>query len=569
MSGLTQPTFVLGCRGREVTRGVDEPAVAPAPLLDGTAIVGDRARVGDESRLHGVAFGRVESERECLVAQSDQLVEQGVGLGLVGRDDVSDGRFQAFTEEAEGRVPHQLLELGDRECPLRNRRGGNLEDAQPCDDNLGVGAMKKAGATGVERGPAVGHREEQKPSGGPGEPDVGEPRPQHPVLEEHQVAMAHRGHAGQHGGKVIVPNRDKDRTRGLCQGVPAMVAVDELEGGPMKSSVEGEGPSDSARAEDEHATRLPRRDARRNAAGWGSNRERNDRATFDTMGLVRFRRRLARLVGAVVVAVTSGGGPVAFGCLIDDGEVPPGMLARVRDTVLGPQDLASVQAQLGAYAQQRFRGPEGERQLLAALIDAELMAQDLVRRGAGDDPRVEFALLEEIATVHASAELQRRVPREPIVADEAALRRAYAERAATFTRPERRSAVGLIYTTYDEAEAALEALRRGDWSLREREDVVATGLASRDDAKYPAFHPILFDPALSEGEWLPVPIMVAEGSLMAAKVRKIEGGKVRPFDDPEVQEAVVDAVRAPRVAEAREAWMEDLEQRYPVVGATR
>lgn len=254
----------------------------------------------------------------------------------------------------------------------------------------------------------------------------------------------------------------------------------------------------------------------------------------------------------------------AVGCLVDDTEVPPGMLARVRTTVFGPKDLSAVRSQLGAYAQQRFHGPEGQRQLLEALVDAELMAQEAVRRGAQDDPRVQFAWLEEIAAVHESAELQRRVPREPLSANTEALRAEYARRLDEFTQPQRRSAVGLLFPTFEEAEQALEALRRGERTLRDEPDVLATGLAAREDAKFPAFHPILFDPKLQEGDWLPVPVMVTEDALMAGKVRKIETTKVLPFEDPRVQEILVNALREPLVEEARAAWMEALAKQYPV-----
>src|SRR5688572_13563891 len=107
---------------------------------------------------------------------------------------------------------------------------------------------------------------------------------------------------------------------------------------------------------------------------------------------------------------------LALACATDEG-VPDGKLARVGDVVLGPDDLAGVQAQLGAYAQLRFRGEEGRASLLEALVTAELLAQEAIAAGLGDDPRVHWAVLEEIATLARNAELERRVPYAEVAAD--------------------------------------------------------------------------------------------------------------------------------------------------------
>lgn len=269
------------------------------------------------------------------------------------------------------------------------------------------------------------------------------------------------------------------------------------------------------------------------------------------------KRTLPWIVGAHALLAVPG-------CAIEDAEIPPGMLARVRSTVLGPQDLAAARAQLGAYAQQRFRGPEGQRLLLEALIDAELMAQAAMQHLDGADPGVEFAILEEIATVHASAELERRVPREAIASDTAALRAEYERRRDAFVQPARRSATGLVFETFGEAEAALEALRRGDRGLEGDPDVLSTEVQVRDDAKFPLFHPILFDPALGEGDWLSSPVVVGYRAVMAGRVHTLEPASLLPFEDPAVQEALVAALRGPRVDAARAAWMRELAATTPL-----
>jgi len=253
-------------------------------------------------------------------------------------------------------------------------------------------------------------------------------------------------------------------------------------------------------------------------------------------------------------------GCLGLACAVEDAEVPEGMLARVRGTVFGPQDLAVVQGQLGAYAQQRFRGPEGQRALLDALIETEILAQEAVRAGLRDDPRVEFAVLEEIAAIHASAELQRRVPREPIAADEAALRAEYERLREEFVIPERRGARGLVYFSFAEAEAALARFQSGAEPFDERKDLVSTPLQPRDDARFPAFHPILFEAGLTPGDWLPDPVFIGE-RLLVGKLAAVEPEGATPFEDPAVQERLVTALRAPKVEEARRAWMAELAQR--------
>src|SRR5690606_31025865 len=63
-------------------------------------------------------------------------------------------------------------------------------------------------------------------------------------------------------------------------------------------------------------------------------------------------------------------------CEVEVEGVPAGKLAVVGDVVLGPEDLAGVQSQLGPYAKLRFRGVEGEFALLEGLVVTELLAQE-------------------------------------------------------------------------------------------------------------------------------------------------------------------------------------------------
>jgi hypothetical protein len=278
---------------------------------------------------------------------------------------------------------------------------------------------------------------------------------------------------------------------------------------------------------------------------------------------MRHHRRLhfASVVLALVLAVLAA-------CEGVGGGVPEGAVAVVGETIFRPEDFASVQAQLGAYAQLRFRGDEGKHSLLEALVDAELMAQAARDAGFADDPRVRFAELEEIAAVRRSSELERLVPRAEIQADTAALRAHYDAHPEDFVEPERRTAEGVTFKTWPEAEAALAEVQGGEATLESLGDVVRTQLALRDDHEFPGFHPVLFAADLEVGDMLPVPVVIGP-RLFVARVREIVPAHARPFDDPAVQEALVEAVRAPRLAEARAARLAQLAAQYPDPEAPR
>lgn len=258
------------------------------------------------------------------------------------------------------------------------------------------------------------------------------------------------------------------------------------------------------------------------------------------------------------VAVLAG----ALACSVSDEGVPPGKLAVVGDVVLGPEDLSSVQTQLGPYAQLRFSGPEGRASLLEALVASELMAQEAVEAGLGDDPRVQWALYEEEAALYLAAELERRVPREAVAADEAALRAWYDAHPDAYWTEEQRNMEGVAFTGYAAAEAALERLRAGQATLRDFGEQVATPLQPRDDVEHPGFHPILFEDGLGPGDWLSAPVVVAR-TLLVGRVQQVVPATRRAFEEPEVQEQLVAAVRAPMLEAAKQELLRELAERYP------
>ena len=264
-------------------------------------------------------------------------------------------------------------------------------------------------------------------------------------------------------------------------------------------------------------------------------------------------------------AVTAGALAIVA-CLPSDTGIPEGKLAVVGEVELGPEDVASVKSQLGAYAQLRFVGEEGQFGLLEAVVDAELLAQEAVEHGLGDDPRVRYALLEEIAEVQRSAALQRAVPFEDVAADEAALREYYEAHRDAFVEPEQRSAEGVPFRKFDKAEAAFEEISAGAKSLEDFGQLVGTKSRTRSDDDFPGFHPFLFDPALGEGELFTRPVILGS-SVLVGRVKHITPAKQRELEDDEVRERVLQAVRAPRAAEARARLEAELRDRFPIAAS--
>lgn len=253
---------------------------------------------------------------------------------------------------------------------------------------------------------------------------------------------------------------------------------------------------------------------------------------------------------------------VLAACSVAEEGVPAGKVAVVGDVVLGPEDLAGVQAQLGAYAQLRFSGREGRMALVQGVVTAELLAQKAVANGLGDDPRVVFALEEELATLYLAAELERRVPRALVAADTAALRAYYRAHPDEFTVPEKRNIEGVFYRSADEAERVLAQLTAGELTLKQAGEIVSTPLQTRDDVAHPGFHALLFDATLTPGQWLAHPVLAAN-VLIAGRVQQLIPATVEAFDEPGVQERLVQAVRAPLLEVARADLLAELAGRFP------
>jgi hypothetical protein len=230
-------------------------------------------------------------------------------------------------------------------------------------------------------------------------------------------------------------------------------------------------------------------------------------------------------------------------CGVTEEELPRGALARVGSTVLVAEDLIALRQQVGPWARQRFSGEDGAEAMLPVVIDAELMAQDLIARGLGDDPRVRFELQEDMAATYECARLEREVRPEDVAADEAALAAYLDAHSELFAMPERRRARGVVAQDFARADE-LQARLEGGASLESLGEVVTTPLQARDDAQFPSFHPALFAPPRVG---MPLPWPVAVGNvLLVAQVDAVEAA-VRPtLADPATRDRVIAAVLAER-----------------------
>ena len=77
--------------------------------------------------------------------------------------------------------------------------------------------------------------------------------------------------------------------------------------------------------------------------------------------------------------------------------VPEGAVALVGDQVIEAEQIEATHAQLDAFGQARFRGPHGRRALIDASISETLLVMEARDAGLADDPRVEWAVIEELA----------------------------------------------------------------------------------------------------------------------------------------------------------------------------
>ncbi|WP_106090599.1 peptidyl-prolyl cis-trans isomerase [Enhygromyxa salina] len=241
--------------------------------------------------------------------------------------------------------------------------------------------------------------------------------------------------------------------------------------------------------------------------------------------------------------------------------VPAGAVARVGEVVVETAQVEASQAQLDAFGQARFRGPDGQRALVAAIINEELLVQEARDAGLTDHPRVEWAVLEELAQLQLAAMLERRLPRAEVAADTPALRARYERERERFATPERRRMRVVRVQTWEQGERDLARLGAGELRLDELGAVVRTPLMKRDDAEFPAYHRVLFDPKLGVGDVVPSPVLSGQ-VLMIGEVDEIVPAGLLAFEDPEVQEQLVEAEREARLVAVEAELHAELAKRF-------
>jgi hypothetical protein len=257
---------------------------------------------------------------------------------------------------------------------------------------------------------------------------------------------------------------------------------------------------------------------------------------------------------------------VMLACEAKVDTVPEGALALVGDQVIESDRLDATHTQLDAYGQARFRGPHGRRALVDAMVSEELLVQEATDAGLARDPRVEWAVLEELAQLQRAAMLERRLPRAEVAADTEALRDRYERERDRFAEPERRRRRVVRVDTYDTGEQAIARMLAGEQTLEQLaedpESVVRTPLMKRNDQEFPAYHQLLFDPTLEVGDVVPRPVLSGQVVLVGI-VDAIEPAYTRAFDDPQVQEQLVSAEWAARLEPVEAALLAELRERFP------
>ena len=270
--------------------------------------------------------------------------------------------------------------------------------------------------------------------------------------------------------------------------------------------------------------------------------------------------RSPALAGSLGLFLTLGFG---FGCEAELEQVPEGALALVGNEVIWPEELETRRAQLDAYGQRRFGREGGRIALLEAAISERLLILEAKRRGLDSNPRVQWAITEELARLQLAAELERRVPEQSVADDEAALRAYYEANIDAFTEPERRSAELFPVESLEDGEELIRLLATGETTWEVLGEGSYTAAQARDDERFPMLHRLLFDPDLEIGEVIAVPVY-AQLKFHVARLKEVVPARAKDFDDPRVRAELVDAVRAPRLERAKTELMAELAERYPI-----
>jgi hypothetical protein len=116
--------------------------------------------------------------------------------------------------------------------------------------------------------------------------------------------------------------------------------------------------------------------------------------------------------------------------------------------------------------------------------------------------------------------------------------------------------------TFDAGEQAIARIASGEQTLDQLGDVVRTPLMKRNDQEYPAYHRLLFDPALRVGDLVPRPLLSGQ-LVLVGEVDEIQPAHTLPFDDPQVQEQLLAAEWDARIVPIEAALLAELRDRFP------
>lgn len=238
--------------------------------------------------------------------------------------------------------------------------------------------------------------------------------------------------------------------------------------------------------------------------------------------------------------------------------MPEDAVAVVRGRPITQTQVQDIEGVLGPRAAKIFTADPELRTLRDQAMVIEALVDRGVAAGVDQDPRVEWAVIEELAERHLEAEMQRRVPYERIASDVTRLRAYYDGHPELFVIPEERGLRGYAYPRLDMAVAALDRLQAGTLAIEpEDPNFIELAVHPRDDEARSMMDPVLFTEGLAVGDPLPS-VVVHNNYVVAGELNKLVPATREPFDDPAVQEQLVRAVRDPLVAEARQAYLAEL-----------
>jgi peptidyl-prolyl cis-trans isomerase C len=128
-------------------------------------------------------------------------------------------------------------------------------------------------------------------------------------------------------------------------------------------------------------------------------------------------------------AAAGGGGNV----IKLDSQKPGTTLAKVGSVTITVEEFEEKVAQQGPFARPRFQDPAKRREFLDALVRQELLAQEAIKRGMGEDPEVVDTAKKVLVQKLTRQEYDTRVKQEDIKATET--RKYYDEHPDEFHKP--------------------------------------------------------------------------------------------------------------------------------------